>query len=44
MRRMLGYELFDSQPNPSLDDLTGLAARICETPISLISIVDQSRQ
>ncbi len=34
----------DSSPEPAFDDLTALAARICEAPISLISLVDERRQ
>ena len=38
------YDLLDTLPEPVLDDLTALAARICETPISLISVIDDRRQ
>jgi PAS domain S-box-containing protein len=34
----------DSSPEPAFDDLAALAARICEAPISLISLVDERRQ
>jgi PAS domain S-box-containing protein len=34
----------DSCPEPAFDDLAALAARICETPIALISLVDERRQ
>lgn len=37
-------EILDTPPDASLDDLTRLAARICETPIALISLIDESRQ
>ena len=37
------YSLADSSPDQAYDDLTALAARICEAPISLISLVDQRR-
>lgn len=37
-------EVLDTPPDVSLDDLTRLAARICETPIALISLIDESRQ
>lgn len=38
------YGVLDTAPERELDDLTRLAAEICDTPISLISLVDQSRQ
>jgi PAS domain S-box-containing protein len=38
------YEILDMAADPGLDDITSLAAEICETPIALISILDESRQ
>src|SRR5262245_1328070 len=38
------YELLDTVPEEVFDDLTELAARICEAPIALISLVDENRQ
>jgi PAS domain S-box-containing protein len=38
------YRLLDSQPEQDFDDLTALAANICGAPISLVSLVDESRQ
>jgi two-component system, cell cycle sensor histidine kinase and response regulator CckA len=38
------YALLDTPPEQDLDDLTALAAHICEAPISLISLVDEGRQ
>ncbi|MEO8620487.1 MAG: hypothetical protein ABI625_05440 [bacterium] len=38
------YDLLDTLPERSLDDLTTLAAHICGTPISMISLVDADRQ
>jgi PAS domain S-box-containing protein len=38
------YEVLDSPPEKELDDLVHLAAYICNTPISLISLVDSDRQ
>ena len=38
------YSLVDLSPERAFDDLTALAARICEAPISLISLVDERRQ
>src|SRR3954470_1341163 len=38
------YELLDTIPEEVFDDLTELAARICEAPIALISLIDEDRQ
>ena len=38
------YHLLDTPPDQALDDLTALAAQICEAPISLISLVDDHRE
>jgi GAF domain-containing protein len=38
------YEVLDSVSEEIFDELTELAALICEAPISLISLVDEDRQ
>ncbi len=38
------YEVLDTVPEEVFDDLTELAAQICEAPIALISLVDENRQ
>src|SRR4051794_16942337 len=38
------YEVLDTVPEEVFDNLTELAARICEAPIALISLVDERRQ
>ncbi len=38
------YEVLDTVPEEVFDDLTELAAKICEAPIALISLVDENRQ
>jgi GAF domain-containing protein len=38
------YEVLDTVPEEVFDDLTELAAHICEAPIALISLVDEDRQ
>ncbi|QVM88707.1 PAS domain-containing protein [Pseudomonas lalucatii] len=38
------YALLDSPAEQAYDDLTQLAAQLCDTPIALISLVDERRQ
>jgi GAF domain-containing protein len=38
------YDVLDTLPEEMFDDLTELAARICEAPIALITLVDEDRQ
>ena len=44
LNTLRGYEILDTHPEDRFDDLTRLAALICSTPISLISLVDEDRQ
>lgn len=38
------YHLLDTPPNPDLDEVTSLAASVCNTPMALVTLVDESRQ
>ena len=38
------YDSLDTLPERALDDLTALAAHVCEAPIALITLVDEQRQ
>lgn len=38
------YEVLDTVPESVFDDLTELAASICESPIAMITLVDEKRQ
>jgi PAS domain S-box-containing protein len=39
-----GFGVLDTPPELAYDELTALAAHICQTPIALISLVDAERQ
>ncbi len=41
---LLSYDIVDSLPEQVFDDLTRLAATLCETPIAALSLVDAHRQ
>jgi two-component sensor histidine kinase len=38
------YRVLDTPPELAFDDLAQLAARICQTPVALISLIDDRRQ
>lgn len=44
LRALRRYRILDTDPEAAFDDLTLLASTICETPIALISLVDEDRQ
>lgn len=44
MRSLRLYRIIDSGSEKAFDDLTRLAAAICETPISLITLIEGERQ
>lgn len=44
LRALGDYQILDTLPEKDYDDITRLASAICDTPISLISLVDEQRQ
>lgn len=44
LKALYQYQILDTAPEAAFDDLTGLAAHICQTPIALISLIDTNRQ
>ncbi len=44
LQALYDFQVLDTGPEPPFDDLTFLAAHICQAPIALISLVDQNRQ
>ena len=44
LKVLLEYAVLDTAPEVEFDDLTELAAEICETPIALVTFVDATRQ
>lgn len=44
LAELRAYALLDTPPEAPFDELVALASRICGTPISLVSLVDEDRQ
>jgi len=44
LETLWGYEILDTEPEKTFDDLTFLASYVCQTPVALISLVDADRQ
>lgn len=38
------YEIMDTPPEPEFDDIVLLASEICQTPVSLVSLLETDRQ
>ncbi|MBL1173615.1 GAF domain-containing protein [Pantanalinema sp. GBBB05] len=38
------YQILDTEPEPAFDDITQIAAQVCQTPIALVSLSDTNRQ
>lgn len=44
LQKLQCYNVLDTKPESAYDDLTQLAALICQAPIALISLIDKERQ
>lgn len=38
------FQILDTLPERAYDDIVKLAARVCDTPIALVTLIDESRQ
>ncbi len=44
LEALSSYEILDTPAEEAFDDLTLLAAHICQTPVALVSLIDRERQ
>lgn len=44
LKALQEYQILDTLPESLYDDITEIASQICDTPISLISLIDEERQ
>ena len=44
LRALDSYSILDTMPDSDYDELTKLAAKICSTPVALITLIDRDRQ
>ncbi|MET0906568.1 MAG: GAF domain-containing sensor histidine kinase [Tardiphaga sp.] len=44
LKALKSYGILDTAIEPSFDDITKIASYVCQTPISIISLVDEGRQ
>lgn len=44
LEALLGYAILDTPPEPEFDELTELAALVCEAPTALVTLIDRERQ
>jgi hypothetical protein len=42
LRTLRSYKILDTKPEERFDELTQLAALICDAPISLISLIESA--
>lgn len=44
LKSLESYSILDSLPEADFDNLTAIASEICDTPISLVTLIDNKRQ
>ncbi len=44
LKALADYEILDTQPETAYDDITFIASTVCETPTSLMTLLDEHRQ
>lgn len=44
LKALYAYDVLDTDREPAFDDICALTARICETPIAVVNLIDAQRQ
>ena len=44
LEELRSYQIMDSEPEQDFDDLVELASQLCDSPIALITLIDENRQ
>ena len=44
LEALRAYEILDTPPEKEFEDLVALASRLCETPVALVTLLDEDRQ
>lgn len=44
LQELLDLHILDTEPEETFDNITALAAQICQTPIALVTLIDAERQ
>jgi diguanylate cyclase (GGDEF)-like protein/PAS domain S-box-containing protein len=44
VEELLSYQILDTPPEQAYDDIVQLASEICETPIAMVTLIDNDRQ
>ena len=44
LEALKGYAILDTLPEQAYDDIAHLASQICDTPVAIVSLVDEDRQ
>ena len=44
IRGLMAVDILDSEPEPGFDDVTNVAAEVCQVPVALVTFMDETRQ
>ena len=44
LQALRSYGILDTPTEPAFDDITKIASYVCQTPISVVNLIDEGRQ